>query len=355
MDPQCDGYDAGRVGMGDLCFSAGSDQVKNILVTGVGGGVGQSVLKALAQTSYGVVAADSEALAAGLYAAPNAYEGRYASDARFIDRLLEICLSGQCGLIFPGHDVELLPLSENIESFTSHGIVPVVSSPQIIRLCDDKLATNAFLRSLALPTPESQMLCDVAAFERPVVLKPQRGGARSRSTYVATTEEEFNLFRQLVDPDNCIVQEYIEGDEYTCGSVTLDGESLGVIVMRRVLRDGDTYKAFVEHNPNLEATVRTIVEALKPFGACNIQLRVRNGQAYVFEINARCSGTTAARALAGFNEPKIIADYLQTGLAPTFSIREVTILRYWQELVVPNAHIEQMRQTGFLRGDGTQL
>jgi carbamoyl-phosphate synthase large subunit len=329
--------------------------VKNILVTGVGGGVGQSVLKALAQTPYGVVATDAEVLAAGLHAAPRAYAGLYASDARFIDQLIAVCLSEQCGLIIPGHDVELLPLSENIDRFKSHGIVPIVSSPEIIRVCDDKLATTAFLRSLGLPAPETKMLCDTPAFEQPVVLKPQRGGARSRNTYIARTKRDFDLFCELVDPNNCIVQEYIEGDEYTCGSVTLDGSCQGVIVMRRILRDGDTYKAFVEHNPPLEATVRTIVETLKPFGACNIQLRVRNGRAYVFEINARCSGTTAARALAGFNEPKIIADYLLSGIAPTSSVKEVTILRYWQELVVPNAHIEQLRETGFLRGDGKRL
>lgn len=327
----------------------------NILVTGVGGGVGQSVLKALAQTPYGVVATDSEALAAGLHAAPRAYLGRYASDPQFVDRLLEICLAEQCGLIFAGHDVELLPLSENVGRFKDHGIVPVVSSPEIIRSCDDKLATMEFLNSLGLPTPETKRLSDVRAFERPIVLKPQRGGARSRGTYVVRTENEFDLYRQLVDPDNCVVQEYIDGDEYTCGSVTLDGKCLGVIVMRRILRDGDTYKAFVEHNPALEATVTMIVEALKPFGACNIQLRVKDGQAYVFEINARCSGTTAARALAGFNEPQIIADYLLNGVEPTYSVNEVTILRYWQELVVPNADVDQLRQDGFLRGDGTQL
>ena len=63
--------------------------MKNILVTGVGGGVGQSVLKALAQTSYGIVATDPEALAVGLHSAPKAYTGLYASDAKFIDRLLE--------------------------------------------------------------------------------------------------------------------------------------------------------------------------------------------------------------------------------------------------------------------------
>ncbi len=163
------------------------------------------------------------------------------------------------------------------------------------------------------------------------------------------------IYRQLVDPDNCIVQEYIEGDEYTCGSVTLKGKCVGVIVMRRILRDGDTHKAFVERNPRLESFVHEIVETLKPFGACNIQLRVRNGEPFVFEINARCSGTTAARALAGFNEPGMSADYLFKHIAPVYSIREISILRYWKELVVTNSRIERMREKRFLSGNGNRL
>jgi carbamoyl-phosphate synthase large subunit len=187
------------------------------------------------------------------------------------------------------------------------------------------------------------------------VLKPQRGGARSRKTYLARSENDFNLYRQLADPGNCIVQEYIEGDEYTCGTITLGQKCAGAIVMRRILRDGDTYKAFVERNRALESTVRAIAEALQPFGACNIQLRVRNGEAFVFEINARCSGTTAARALAGFNEPKMIAGYLLDNVPPAWSIREISILRYWKELVVSNCRIQQLRTENFLAGDGTRL
>ena len=181
------------------------------------------------------------------------------------------------------------------------------------------------------------------------------GGARSKNTYVARSEKAFDVYRQLVDPDNCIVQEYIEGDEYTCGSVTLDEKCVGVIVMRRILRDGDTYKAFVDRNPKLESEVRSIVSALKPFGACNVQLRVRNGTPYVFEINARCSGTTAARALAGFNEPRMIAEYLIDQQQPSFNIREISILRYWKELVVENERVELLRKERFLQGDGTKL
>ena len=327
----------------------------NILVTGVGGGVGQSVLKALEGTPYSVVGVDSEELAAGLHAVPKAYRGYCAVDPRFIDRLLEICRKEDCRLIFPGHDVELLPLAEHADRFRTEGFVPVVSPAEIIKLCDDKLATYAFLKAHGFPAPETHSLNEVTTFDRPVVLKPQRGGARSRNTYVARSARELSLYRQLVDPDNCVVQEYIEGDEYTCGSVTLDGKCAGVIVMRRLLRDGDTYKAFVEHKPQVESVVREIVGALRPFGACNIQLRVRDGEPFVFEINARCSGTTAARALAGFNEPRMIADYLLNNIAPAYVIREINILRFWQELVVSNARIEQLRDEGFLVGNETRL
>lgn len=329
--------------------------MRKIMVTGVGGGVGQSILKALADTTYGVVSVDSEELAAGLYATPRAYKGCYAADPHFVDRLLEICRKEECGLIFAGHDVELLPLSEHAERFKAEGIIPVVSSAEVIRMCDDKLATNAFLEQHGFAVPETRRLNEFTTFQRPVVLKPQRDGARSRGVYVARSSEEIGIYRQLVDPDNCIVQEYIEGDEYTCGSVTLNDKCAGVIVMRRILRDGDTYKAFVERNPRLESVVREIVETLKPFGACNIQLRVRNGEPLVFEINARCSGTTAARALAGFNEPRMIADFLLNQIAPVYSIREISILRYWKELVVSNARIAELRETRCLSGDGTRL
>lgn len=329
--------------------------MKTIVVTGVGGGVGQSVLKALQGAPYRIVGVDSEPLAVGLHVVEKAYLGLYANNPAFVDRLLEICSKESCDLLFAGHDVELLPLAEQKQRFQERGITTVVSSPNVIRICDDKLATHEFLSKNGFPVPETWRLSDRMAFTGPVVLKPQRGGARSKNTYIVRSAEAFDLHRQLVDPENCIVQEYIEGDEYTCGSISLDGTCVGVILMRRVLRDGDTYKAFAVKDAKLESQVRAIIESLKPFGACNVQLRVRAGVPYVFEINARCSGTTAARALAGFNEPRMIADYLLDHRSPVFEIRELSILRYWNELVVDNTRIAQLRELGVLQGNGAVL
>ncbi len=89
----------------------------SILVTGVGGGVGQSLIKAFQNTQYRVVGVDSEELATGLYGTPIAYKGYYANSDKFIDRLLEIGKREKCKLLFAGHDVELAPIARARQLF----------------------------------------------------------------------------------------------------------------------------------------------------------------------------------------------------------------------------------------------
>jgi len=46
---------------------------KSIIVTSVGGGVGQSLLKALQDSAYRVIAVDAEPLAVGLHASEKSH------------------------------------------------------------------------------------------------------------------------------------------------------------------------------------------------------------------------------------------------------------------------------------------
>ena len=54
---------------------------------------------------------------------------------------------------------------------------------------------------------------------------------------------------------------------------------------------------------------------------------------------------------AAINEPKMIADYLLKGIEPAFEIKEQTILRYWQEIVVENQAVNQLKDSGNLNQD----
>jgi len=322
-------------------------------VTGVGGGVGQSIIKSLAGTDYEVVALDGEVLATGLYGAAAARLIPFATAPNFIDEILRVCREEGCSVLFPGLDAELPVLSENSEKLAAQGVRVIVSRPEVVALSNDKQLTFTELTALGALVPQTVDLSEVAIDDvdipYPIVLKERVGGARSQNLFIIRDRREIDsLLLRGVELSAYIAQEYIEGEEYTCGSVTLDGVCRGVIVMRRILRDGDTYKCFVVRDAAIEAEVARLIQVLQPFGACNVQLRVRDGSIYIFEINARCSGTTAARSLSGFNEPKMILDYLLDGVEPDFEIQEQTILRYWKELVVPNALIEELRADGAL-------
>jgi len=225
--------------------------------------------------------------------------------------------------------------------------IAVVSSPDVIKVSDNKLTTFKSLRQIGVHVPETIDLFNTnpenISLKFPFILKKREGGARSKDVYLVKSQQELEaLQKNGLDLSLFIAQEYIEGDEYTCGTVNFNGTCMGVIVMRRILRDGDTYKCFSVKNPIIEEEVRKLMTAIKPFGACNVQLRLKDGVPYIFEINARCSGTTAARALCGFNEPKMIADYLCHKIRPSYDITEQTILRYWQELVIPNKTIDKL-------------
>jgi len=329
----------------------------SILITGVGGGVGQSIIKSLQESQFRLIGVDGETLGTGLYTVDKAYRVPYAHDPGYVDRLLEICKSEKCSLIFPGLDAELFPIAAHASQFTELGATPVVSTADVIRTGDNKYATALFLQKHGFPAPRTRLVTDnfLDKLGFPFVLKPLEGGARSQGVYIIQEEQELKFRLSTIDNDNYVAQEYIEGDEYTCGSINFDGSCHGVIVMRRILRDGDTYKAFVHNDAHLENFVREVAESLKPYGPCNFQLRVRDGVPYIFEINPRCSGTTFSRTLAGFNEPLMTAEYLLMGKKPIFKIREATIFRYWKEILIENDRIGKLDEKGELDGNGFKL
>jgi carbamoyl-phosphate synthase large subunit len=331
--------------------------VKKILVTGVGGGVGQSIVKSLQDSDYCVIGADGEASGTGLFAVAKSYRIPYANHPDYVRRIFEICKTENCALVFPGLDAELPVLAREAERFKSINTTLVVSSPDVIEIADDKLATVAFLNQNGFSAPLTFPL--TAGVEKklplPMVLKPKKGGARSHGVFLVRDRQELVFRLATLDVENYVAQEFLPGDEYTCGTINFDGRCHGAIVLRRILRDGDTYKAFVENKPEIEACVKRAADLLKPFGACNFQLRMKRNNPCIFEINARCSGTTFCRTLAGFNEPLMIADFLIRGKNPSYSIREISIFRYWKELVIDNARLKSLAELGTLDGDGSRL
>jgi len=313
------------------------------LVTGAGALLGQGILRSLAWSTLDVhvTACDPSPLSAGLYWADERCLVPLAREPGYMDALEVILARVRPDIVFVGTDVELLAFAEARDRLErTFGTKVVVSSPRVVEIADDKLETARFLGSKGFRPPRSVDPADRAALESlidelgfPLIVKPRHG---ARSVGFAVVRDRHELERAC-SVDAPVVQEYVDGDEYTAGALSLPtAEDVFTIVMRRDLRDGNTYRAFVEPFEELNAQIVEMAKALAPHGPANFQFRVADdGVARVFEINGRFSGTTPLRARAGFNEVELTIRSLVFGeriRAP--KARSMTILRHWEETVV---------------------
>jgi carbamoyl-phosphate synthase large subunit len=320
-----------------------------VLVTGAGALLGQGVIRCLLESRLRpeIVAVDPSPLSAGLYWVERRHLVPMANDPAYLDAFAAILDRERPDAVLVGTDVELAVLSEHRAALEArYDTHVVVASPEVVAIADDKWKTFQFLRDHGFPAPasclpggEEALVADVGF---PLVVKP-RVGARAVGMSVVRGWDE--LRSAVASLDAPVIQECVatERDEYTAGTLTFDGRCDAAIVMRRDLRDGNTYRAWVEPWPHLDAEVRRLAEALGAEGPSNFQFRLDRAAANaaardavkVFEINARFSGTTPLRRHAGFDEVELALRHVVLG-EPVVQpeVTPVTILRHWSETVV---------------------
>jgi carbamoyl-phosphate synthase large subunit len=325
-----------------------------VLITGAGALLGQGIFRALRRSSLDVAiaAADPNPLSAGLFWTDESYIIRMASDPAYLERLQEVLAEARPDVLIPGTDVELPILAEERDRIEDEfGTRVLVSDPRVIAIADDKFLTFRFLKEAGLAPPASaipddgemlEALLDTVPF--PLVVKPRIG---ARSVGVSVVHDRNELEAATAGRQGLVVQECVgsESEEYTSSVLVFDREPKASIVMRRDLRDGNTYRAFSGAYPELNEQVRVLGAALQPYGPANFQFRLDpQGRARVFEINGRFSGATPLRALVGFNEVELCLRHILLGepiVQP--EIREATILRHWSETLVEPADLEALR------------
>jgi carbamoyl-phosphate synthase large subunit len=324
-----------------------------VLITGAGALLGQGILKSLklAQTPYHIIAADPDPRAVGLYWADAAYLIPVASASDYLEVIREILKRERPDAVLVGTDVELMTFAERrseLESeFNTH---IVVSPPRVIGIADDKWLTYRFLQEHGFPCPHSALpesvddLLNICDF--PLIVKP-RVGARSLGVSLVHTRRE--LDQALACTPNAIVQECVATpqDEYTSGLLATRNGVQAIVTMRRDLRDGNTYRAYVQPGLPFEAQLLEIASALSGWGPLNFQFRLANGIPKIFEINARFSGTTPLRAYAGFNEVDLLLRHIVYSEAvPPPVLRPVVVLRYWDEIVLEAGQLTRLSGSG---------
>lgn len=256
-------------------------------------------------------------------------------DEEYIPFLINYCIEKEINAIIPVFDVDVFVLSKWKERFLDKGIKLVVSSPDIVTVCNDKWNTYRFCKEnqiltcetfLDIENAEKALICKEIHF--PLFIKP-RWGMGSLEIFEADNQEEMIIlyekcrkniqksylkYESAYDKEHCVViQEKIEGQEYGLDIFNdLNGCYKSNVVRRKLgMRAGETDIAIIERNIELDKFAKKLSSLSKHVANLDVDIFVSNNGIYLLEMNARFGGGYPFGHLAGVNFPKAIVKMLK--------------------------------------------
>jgi carbamoyl-phosphate synthase large subunit len=238
-----------------------------------------------------IVAGDCSSTAPALYFADERVMLPRISEPNYIDAIIEIANQKDIALIVPTIDTDLLLLAENrtkIEKQTDAKVL--ISDLRVIQICRDKINTQRFMEANGFKIPKMYSKQELdGKLEFPMFIKPVSGSS-SVNIFKVNNKKELTTYLDFID--DAIVQDFIEGEEYTVDAF-LDFNSQIITVaprLRIATRAGEILKGKIIKDDLIIEDVKRLLETLKPIGHITVQLmKTEKGIEYI-EINPRFGG-----------------------------------------------------------------
>jgi len=296
----------------------------NILVTGCGGDIGQSIGKILNESElvnelYGFDISDKNA---GKFIYSNFFIGLKYSDKNYLKNLENFIEEKRIDIIIPISESELRHFSE-INHLEAIGRAKILTaSAEALAIGFDKLATANFLKENGFPYPKTTLVAEDNIPDYPVILK-SRTGSGSKLVYKADNKEDFNYITSK--HQDFIVQEFLKDNqgEYTCGVFKSKKGEIRTLTFKRELTGGYSGYGEIINNENIDKFLNKLAIKINLEGSINVQLRLTQKGPVVFEINPRFSSTVLFRHMFGFKDLEwSIQDKLGIEIKPHINVEE---------------------------------
>jgi len=309
--------------------------VTSVIVPGAGGPAGINTIKSLKMARFDgkIIATDSSQLSAGFFMA-SAYMmmPKIVDEEKYMATLKQIIDNYNVEVLMPssGYDIQLY--SKYRKQIEELGAKPVVSDLECIEICHDKMMTfqklnGKFDLPLTMTNPDR-------IHEFPVVAKPRREKGGYDTMIIADESDIRYITSKFSD---IVFQEYLPGTEYTV-DVLCDLNKKPLMAVPRIrleVKAGTSTKGKVFHDPQIERNCMDVADSIGIIGPCCIQLKgSKDGTLKILEVNPRMCGGTIFAALAGANFPAMILDMVKEKEIVKRSFSEVTITRYFEEIVI---------------------
>lgn len=310
----------------------------NVMVTAVGGDIGQSVARVLRRLDMvrTIVGTDMSNDHPGSFFVDAFFQVPPANVSSFIPSLEAIIAKYQIDFLIPISEPEIKTIHEAHASGWSPARL-VIPQGLTLPTCLDKFETIQFLGARGISVPWTTLTTQGMPPEFPCILKDRLSWG-SKSIVIIDDMETARwyasrrpngLFQELLLPDD---------QEYTCGVFRSRTGKIATVVFRRTLSGAQTGKATVVVNQVIEELCTRIAHALQLRGSINVQLRNTAKGPIPFEINARFSSTVIFRELIGFRDVlwsflDVFGQDFDCSFLPPVGTR---IYRVFNEIVIPH-------------------
>jgi carbamoyl-phosphate synthase large subunit len=305
---------------------------RTVLVTGIGGNVGQGILRNIISLnrSIKIVGTGVEDFSGGNHLCSKYYKLPYSYFENYIDEILKVVNKENIDLIIPSTDYEAYFLSRNKKLFKCEIAVSGASACEIYL---DKYFTFQNHHACNIPFAKCFLPSVYNNEFKNCIAKPRKGRG-SRGLILNPTEVT------KLDDDEYLIQELFEGDEITTGFyVTKTKKILGQITLVRTLVSGATNNCYVEkkYDAKLLPILEKMVASTDIFGSINLQSIVdENDDIHPFEVNCRISGTNSIRSQFGFADVKYtLQEYLLNEVPQKPQIIEGSATRILMDVIYP--------------------
>jgi len=266
------------------------------------------------KVNLALLGTDTSALSSALQLCDKGFLVKPTGHADYIKQLLSIVKANRVKLLVPTVDLDLKVLSQNKARFAALGCRALISTQEVVDICQDKRKTYRFLVKNGFDTPVTMSISSAISKRRlnwPCFLKPWDGYA-SRGNAVVNNRRELLLFGKRIP--NAICQEFAKGTEHTCDVyVGFDMKVRCVVPRKRIeVRAGEVSKGQIVKNHRIMSDSARLVELLGAGpGVITLQLFLTDdGKIKFIEINPRFGGGVPLSIKAGADFPKWILQEL---------------------------------------------
>lgn len=273
--------------------------MKTILITGIGGDIGQSIATIVREEYPGIqlIGTDISLEHAGSIFVDIFIKIPMASSPIYLESIRSLMSEHSVDIIIPTSEQELSVFAPLIDEFGGNRCI--TAGIKVIDIGIDKFKTNRFISSLGIPAPWTVLATKESPLKFPCIFKAQSGSGSKNIFNVDNQEEADFLVKKY---PNSVFQELLEPaeQEVTCAVYrSKNGEVAVVQLLRKLMGDATGWAKVVYNNEILEMC-KKIAIGMDLYGSMNIQLRVTELGPRVFEINPRFSSTVLMRHRLGF-------------------------------------------------------